>query len=253
VTPRTTTIFTWGYWGWGTATREFVRSVDAVEADRGFAPPHFVDIRISRSVRAPGFNGTAFERLVGRDRYTWMPSLGNRAIVEGGRQRIVQPSAAGQLLLLARQAAREQRRIIFYCACPIPAHCHRSTVAGLVLGAARRDGRRIEVVEWPGGTPLRELKLRRPRINTTAAKSVPLGHRPDLTELGSVPWYSVASFESSEPDAQPRFFTGPAIFERRRGWLLPRLEEVPERLDERGLALLADRRRRSSGRERRRS
>src|SRR5688500_8003061 len=51
------TMFTWGYWGWGTTTREFVQAADAVEASRGFNPPLFVDIRIRRSVRAPGFTG----------------------------------------------------------------------------------------------------------------------------------------------------------------------------------------------------
>jgi hypothetical protein len=48
----TTTLFTWGYYGWGNATPQLVEAVDAVEHSRGFAPPLFVDIRIRRSVRA---------------------------------------------------------------------------------------------------------------------------------------------------------------------------------------------------------
>ena len=55
------TAFTWGYWGWGTHTNEFVDVVDAVERSRSFRPPIFVDIRFSRSVRAPGFREGAFE------------------------------------------------------------------------------------------------------------------------------------------------------------------------------------------------
>ena len=40
----------------------------------------FVDIRIRRSVRAAGFTGPAFEKLVGNGRHHWMKSLGNRFI-----------------------------------------------------------------------------------------------------------------------------------------------------------------------------
>jgi hypothetical protein len=39
----TTTIFTWGYYGWGNATPQLVEAVDAVETSRGFEPPIFVD------------------------------------------------------------------------------------------------------------------------------------------------------------------------------------------------------------------
>ena len=62
----TTTLFTWGYYGWGNHTPSLVEAVDAVETERGFQPPIFVDIRLRRSVRAAGFTGQAFERLVGR-------------------------------------------------------------------------------------------------------------------------------------------------------------------------------------------
>lgn len=70
------TVFSWGYWDWGNATRELVRAVDAVEAARGFNPPLFVDARFSRSVRAKGFNGNAFAQVVGSARYEWMQGLG---------------------------------------------------------------------------------------------------------------------------------------------------------------------------------
>ncbi len=53
----TTTLFTWGYYGWGNHTPSPVEAVDAVETSRGFQPPVFVDIRIRRSVRAAGFTG----------------------------------------------------------------------------------------------------------------------------------------------------------------------------------------------------
>ena len=60
-----TTIFTWGYYGWGNHTPQLVEAVDAVERSRGFEPPIFVDIRIRRTVRAKGFQGNAFEKLLG--------------------------------------------------------------------------------------------------------------------------------------------------------------------------------------------
>jgi hypothetical protein len=72
-------IFSFGYYGWGNHTPELVEAVDAVEADRGFEPPLFVDIRIRRSVRAVGFTGPAFERLLGPGRHRWMRSLGRTA------------------------------------------------------------------------------------------------------------------------------------------------------------------------------
>jgi hypothetical protein len=37
------TLFTWGYWGWGNATHELIRAVDATERQRGFKPPIFFD------------------------------------------------------------------------------------------------------------------------------------------------------------------------------------------------------------------
>jgi hypothetical protein len=36
-----TTIFTFGYYGWGNATPQLVDAVDAVETSRGFEPPIF--------------------------------------------------------------------------------------------------------------------------------------------------------------------------------------------------------------------
>ena len=58
---KSLTIFTWDYNGWGNYTTQLIRTIDAIEADRGFAPPMFVDVRIRRSVRAAGFNHRATE------------------------------------------------------------------------------------------------------------------------------------------------------------------------------------------------
>jgi len=105
----TATLFTWGYYGWGNHTPNLVEAVDAVETSRGFQPPIFVDIRIRRSVRAAGFTGPAFERLLGQDRHRWMKSLGNKFIETktGPNIQIADPTAADEPLDLAIESARD--------------------------------------------------------------------------------------------------------------------------------------------------
>jgi hypothetical protein len=155
-----TTIFTWGYYGSGNATPSLVEAVDAVETSRGFEPPFFVDIRIRRAVRAKGFQGSNFEKLLGPSRHRWMKSLGNKSILTdpGADIQIADPSAAAELLDLAVESAAHNQRVLFFCSCPWPRHndevaCHRATVAGLVSKAAKKRGAAIEIVEWPGGDP----------------------------------------------------------------------------------------------------
>src|SRR5271165_2078519 len=101
----TTTLFMWGYYGWGNHTPDLVKAVDAVETGRGFQPPIFVDIRIRRSVRAAGFTGPAFERLLGQERHRWMKSLGNKFIETrtGPMIQISDPTAADELLDFATE------------------------------------------------------------------------------------------------------------------------------------------------------
>jgi hypothetical protein len=81
------------------STHVLVEAVDVAERKRGFKPPIFVDIRLRRNVRAKGFSGDAFERVLGAARYQHMPRLGNKSIVTGksGIQ-IADPSAVVDLL-----------------------------------------------------------------------------------------------------------------------------------------------------------
>jgi Domain of unknown function DUF488 len=149
------TAFTWGYWGWGNHTNEFVRIVDAIERDRGRRPPLFVDIRFSRSVRAVGFRQDAFEHVTGQRRYRWMRALGNSRIGSGkGGMKIFDPRAADNLLDLIIAADRQNRRVLFFCACEYPRYCHRTRVANLVRIAATRRGVHLTTIEWPGGEPI---------------------------------------------------------------------------------------------------
>ena len=134
------TLFSWGYEGWGNWTDKLVEAVDAVEKARGRAPPIFVDIRARRQVRAEGFKEHAFERLLGPDRYRWLKGLGNKAILTGAdRGEFVDPSQVGDLLDLAVEACKANRRLIFFCSCPIPIDgCHRQEVAPELFKEAKR-------------------------------------------------------------------------------------------------------------------
>src|SRR5207247_6757156 len=122
-------------------------------------PPLFVDSRIRRSVRAAGFTGPAFEKLVGPSRHRWMKSLGNKFIETriGPNIQIADPAAADELLDLAIESARHKQRLLFFCSCQWPRcegkiNCHRTTVAELVLKTAKKREVEVENVEWTSGT-----------------------------------------------------------------------------------------------------
>jgi hypothetical protein len=223
-----TTIYTWGYYGWGNHTPQLVEAVDAVEANRGFEPPTFVDIRIRRTVRAKGFQGYAFEKLLGPSRHRWMKSLGNKFIQSrtGPFIQIAEPSAADELLDLALESAGQKQRLLFFCSCQWPRcdgkiACHRTTVAGLVLAAAKKRGLPVEVVEWPGGEP-RQIDLDvTPQVFAAVCKgrlTVPLGKQPDLAQVAGLPWCSVATLHS-DGELLHRV-VGPAIRQKDQ-WALP--------------------------------
>jgi hypothetical protein len=147
--------YTFGYWGWGTTTERLVKLAAEWEEKAGRPAPLWVDIRWSRSVRAPGFREGAFSRATGAALYTWMQGLGNSAIGVKGLK-IANPAAASRLLETILEAHEAQRRVIFFCACEQirmegRISCHRAYIANLLLAAARRGGHELTVVEWPGG------------------------------------------------------------------------------------------------------
>jgi hypothetical protein len=229
------TLFTWGYWGWGTATDQLIQAVDTVETSRGYQPPMFVDIRISRSVRAPGFNGRAFEKAVGASRYRWLDALGNLAVRDGGSMRIKDPAAAATLLDIAEKSGRIGQRILFFCSCEFPGieghGCHRTTVAGLVLEAAGTRQLPVQVVEWPGGEPrLDNFEL---QLSGTAFDKVARGatsillDKPVLAEMAAVPWLSLVTIREKGNQEEPpfRLLTGPARCKKGE-WYLPIYEDI---------------------------
>ncbi len=225
-------LFTWGYWGWGTATSQFVAAACAVEESRGFEPPMFVDIRIRRSVRAPGFNGPAFERTVGPALHRWMPSLGNLAVLEGSEGiRIKNPRAAEELLDLALECRLQRRRILFFCSCEYPGHedlngCHRTAVARLLLEEAQRRNIRLHVQEWPGGEPSHDLRIGVPsdavKKLERGAKSIQLREAVSLSVVAGIPWCSdLEIVPDSDKISVRRVLTGPAKHTKHDGWCLP--------------------------------
>jgi len=207
-----TTLFSFGYWGCGSATHELVEAIDAVETHRGFEPPLWVDIRGSRSVRAAGFRDKEFEKLLG-GRYLWMDDLGNKCVLEGRQGiEIINPAAATGLL--SRALENPKRRVIFFCACAHPAFCHRKEVGKLVLHYAKARRERVEIIEWPGGEPgtltidvlpstLR--KIERGDIKSTGIPS-------SMTKLDAValPWGTTATMRAGAD--QVSVLVGPAQF-----------------------------------------
>jgi hypothetical protein len=197
------TAFSWGYWGWGNHTREFVRAVDAIERDRGIRPPMFVDIRFSRSVRALGFRNTAFEEAVGKSRYRWLPKLGNKRIGSGrGGIQIADLSGVDELLQIVLDAATDNRRVIFFCACERPGSCHRAVVASLLVKAARRKGVPLNVVEWPGGEPETidiDIPDKVVKDVLRGGNRVPLAasHPKQIRKFAALPWCSRVGLHSS--------------------------------------------------------
>jgi hypothetical protein len=201
------TLFSFGYWGWGTSTRKLVDVVDAIEKKRGFKPPIFVDTRMNRQVRAPGFNGAAFGGLVGHERYWWMNALGNRSIKDGeGGIQIEHPKAAHSLLDLALHAAEDKQRVIFFCACERQktegiVTCHRWEVGKLVLRAAKDRHVPVEIVEWPGGKPRElEFEVTAPVFKSicNGARSIPLPPSMDPAGMGGPAWGTVATIKCGD-------------------------------------------------------
>jgi hypothetical protein len=228
----TTTIFSWGYEGWGNATKELMEAVDAAEHARGFEPPVFVDVRLRREVRAIGFRGTAFEQTVGKHRYVWMKGLGNLRIAQHrGGVEIAEPSAAEDLLRLALELHRNGQRLLFFCSCGQlrAAECHRRTVGDLLLRAAKKVSKKVEIVEWPGGENTAiELEVAPDilkRVGKGNLKNIPLNDQIDLAAVAALPWASTARLRAG--DDEQSVLVGPArsisAKEGTRCWALPLL------------------------------
>lgn len=225
------TIFSWGYFGWGNATRQLVGAVDAIEAQRGFDPPLFVDVRISRSVRALGFRERAFEELLGRDRYRWMHGLGNLRIKShsGPAIQIADPNAAAELLSLAVEMAKQSRRLLFFCSCELPfddsgTPCHRVKVGLLLVKEARKQGVPLTLVEWPGDEPT-EVAI---EVSAQLLRAVSKGRKSVLLNDTSIPAGPVRLAVGSiatlrQGGDMVRIVTGPARYGT-DGWYLPVLK-----------------------------
>lgn len=183
----------------------------------------------------PGFKGPAFGRLLGdelkeqdKKRHIWDKRLGNEYIKTGTGPliKIADSTAVEDLLELSLKLARHKQRIIFFCGCKWPRWngeiaCHRSTVASLVLEAAKKRVIRVKVVEWPGGDPKR-IELDVPPKDFTAIKrgrwTVPLGEMDDLARFAGLPWCSIATLHSGGETLYR--IVGPAICQT-SGWALP--------------------------------
>jgi hypothetical protein len=206
------TLFSFGYWGCGSAAPSLVKAIDEAEIQRGFEPPLWVDVRISRSVRAAGFRDRQFEDLL-RARHVWMPDLGNKRVQEGRKGiEIKNPAAAKELL--QRALDRPTRRIIFFCSCEYPAFCHRKIVGQLVLKYAKERNAQVTVIEWPGEEPgtltievppatLRQFERRKRR-------STPIPPAMAVGDAAALPWGTIATMHAGAEQA--KVLVGPASF-----------------------------------------
>lgn len=237
--PSKLILFTFGYQGWGNHTEELVSNIDRSERKAGYAPPKFVDIRFRRVVRAKGFVSNRFGDLVGSNRYEHMKSLGNERIGSGEEGiKIHDPKAVSKLLDIGLDAARDNRRVIYFCSCGEPIGCHRRVVARLLRKAGEKRGIEVTNIEWPGGEPLfvdlevsREIFLKVEQ----GCRYVPLPNgRPDLRTL---PWYSVVRFHLKAGKNRPPIpiLTGPACFVKGM-WCLPGWEHGWEGINQHATA-----------------
>jgi hypothetical protein len=232
---KTIKAFTWGYYGWGSASKEFVRAVDSLERKRGFRPPVFIDIRISRSVRAANFRNGEFEKIVGCRRYVWERRLGNKRIItkKGKRIQIAMPSAAGDLLDRIITLDAQRRHVIMFCSCFQPLRgariaCHRVSVGELLLKEAAKRRIALDVSEWPGESPTsHETRTTPGQENALLQRAtyVPIGpvegRLPAFVSLG---WGSNIIFRS--PDFYWNVITGPAYVRKGQWWLERRDQEM---------------------------
>ena len=215
------TIYSFGYWDWGTSTKQLVRLMDEAANARGDAPPYFVDIRFKRSGQAPEFVGKRFENLVGSERHLWEQRLGNAAIGTGRGITIADPAAAVDLLSLAVDLAKKNKPVVFFCACKWPALCHRHVVGGLILKAAKKEGRSVRVVEWPGGEP-DAVSI---KVSSEEYKKIAKGRKSiTLTEsrakdLAGLPWCSIAQVETKGETPVTAIAAPPKY--GKDGWYLP--------------------------------
>jgi hypothetical protein len=207
------TLFSFGYWGCGSATPALVDAIDEAESNRGYEPPLWVDVRISRSVRAAGFRERRFEDLL-RSRYEWMPDLGNKR-VEEGRKGIEIKDPTAVKVLLQRALDRPTRRVIFFCSCEYPAFCHRKVVGQLLLKHAKERKAQITVIEWPGEEPAAVLTLNASpatlrQIEREQKKSIPIPSSMAVGKAAALPWGTIACVRAGNEHAN--VLVGPASF-----------------------------------------
>jgi hypothetical protein len=172
---------------------------------------------------APGFRDAAFEETVGQSRYHWLRKLGNARIGSGrGGIRIADHSGADDMLELVLDAAKDHRRVIFFCACERPCACHRAVVAGLLVKIARRKGVPLNVVEWPGGEPEAiEIDVPNKAVKDVlrGGNRVPLAasHPKQIRKLAALPWCSRVGLRSGSGGVA--IICGPA--QLAADWYLP--------------------------------
>jgi hypothetical protein len=126
------------------------------------------------------------------------------------------------------------------------------------LEAAARRNLNVQIVEWPGGEPLNDLKIAvspeaLSRLNR-GAKSILLTEPASLANTAGIPWYSLAEIQlSGSTNAGRGVLTGPAKYDRKSGWWVPRLDDIDLALPSEALRQRIQKLRREGGFEPRRT
>ena len=205
----TITLFSWGYWGWGNATEQLVEAVDWPKSDEN-------SVRQSSSIfvcfakgEPKGSSAMHSATSVGASRYRWMPDLGNLAVGKSATHEDKASRSCRRPAGTGNQAAKDRRRVIFYCACRFPrvngkTRCHRDTVIDLAPGGREKAARSISVVEWPGGEPSvnRAIEVDRVlyRSVLNGRSNIPFRHER-LGEFAGLPWGSILRSNVSTKEA----------------------------------------------------
>jgi hypothetical protein len=140
-------------------------------------------------------------------------------------------SAARDLLDVVVSAAKQSRRVLFFCACESPIAvdgCHRYLARDALLREAKRARVPLTVQEWPGTAPSGQVDLVVEADEACADALdrkrdwIPLPESVKLADLAGLPFAALVRFESgSEP---VHALAGQVLFRKGR-WHLRRLDD----------------------------
>jgi hypothetical protein len=116
---RQPVIYTFGYSGWGPNVKKMKSIFNKHnQAIRG-RNLRWIDVRYNRSVRAPGFNGSKIEKMLGSDNYLWIKNLGNKYASNNKNIKLLNPiKGYDELYKAVKDAEQNNLDLMIFCHCP---------------------------------------------------------------------------------------------------------------------------------------